>query len=114
MSEKKDQHRFRRKIRIRARVKGKAARPRLSVYRSLHHLHCQIIDDDQGRTLVSVSTIGAKAKGNVQGAKEVGKILAKKAKESGVASVVFDRGGRKYHGKVKAIAEAAREGGLQF
>ena len=114
MLPKKLQDRLKRKKRIRARVIGTSARPRLSVYRSLAGLNVQIIDDEQGKTLVSASSKEAKAKPNLDGAKKVGTLIAKKAKDAGVNAIVFDRNAYKYHGRVKALADAAREGGLQF
>jgi large subunit ribosomal protein L18 len=105
-----------RKNRIRAVVTGTAERPRLSVFISSRHVSAQIIDDTQHATLVAVSTVGQKAaKGTlVERAAWVGTELAKKAKAAKVSAVVFDRGGRKYHGRVKALADAAREEGLEF
>jgi large subunit ribosomal protein L18 len=102
--------------RIRRRLSGTAERPRLSVYRSLNHIYAQVIDDAHGVTLVSASTVAAKAKtsGNVAAAKEIGKLVAERAKEKGISKVVFDRGGYLYHGRVKALADAAREAGLEF
>ena len=102
--------------RIRRKMSGTAARPRLNVYRSLNHIFAQVIDDSKGITLVSASSLSAKLKtgGNVAAAKEVGKLVAERAKEKGITHVVFDRGGYLYHGRVKALAEAAREAGLQF
>ena len=110
--------------RIRKKMQGTAERPRLNVYRSLSHIYVQVIDDLHGTTLVSASTAeGKKADGtkdarrtggNVASAKAVGKIIAERAKAKGVTKVVFDRGGYLYHGRVKAVAEAAREAGLQF
>jgi len=104
--------------RIREKVRGTAERPRLNVYRSLHHIYAQLIDDFQGKTLVSASTRekGATSKtgGNVASAKAVGKALAERAKQKSISKVVFDRGGYLYHGRVKALADAAREAGLQF
>jgi large subunit ribosomal protein L18 len=102
--------------RIREKVSGHAARPRLNVYRSLNHIYVQLIDDAAGTTLASASTKAAKVKtgGNVAAAKEVGKQIAERAKEKGIKKVVFDRGGYLYHGRVKALAEAAREAGLEF
>lgn len=111
---KKIQNRLRRKVRIRARVTGTAERPRLSVHRSLKQLTAQIIDDAAGKTLAAVSTREAKAKVNIDGAKKAGELLAKKAKDAGITSVVFDRNAYKYHGRVKAFADGAREGGLKF
>jgi large subunit ribosomal protein L18 len=108
-----------RKWRIRKTVVGTAARPRLTVKFSGKHIYAQAIDDDAGRTLVFLSTLDPEvrkqnAKGNVAGAQLVGAAFAAKAKASGIASVVFDRNGRRYHGRVKTFADAARAGGLQF
>ena len=102
--------------RIRTKVQGTAERPRLNVYRSLNHIYVQVIDDSQGVTLVSASTVQAKLKtgGNVAAAKEVGKLVAERAQEKGIKKVVFDRGGYLYHGRIKALADAARESGLEF
>ena len=102
--------------RIRAKIQGTAERPRLNVYRSLNHIYAQVIDDSNGATLVSASTVSAEAKtgGNVMAAKEIGKQVAERAKEKGIKKVVFDRGGYLYHGRVKALADAAREAGLEF
>ena len=101
--------------RIRKKLQGSAERPRLNVYRSLNHIYVQVIDDLHGKTLVSASTAEAKKKGgNVAAAKELGKAIAERAKAKGITKVVFDRGGYIYHGRVKALADAAREGGLQF
>jgi large subunit ribosomal protein L18 len=102
--------------RIRTKVQGTQERPRLNVYRSLNHIYAQVIDDSQGVTLVSASTVAAKVKtgGNVAAAKEVGKLVAERAKEKGIKKVVFDRGGYLYHGRIKALADAAREAGLEF
>ncbi|NOY85567.1 MAG: 50S ribosomal protein L18 [Nitrospirae bacterium] len=104
----------RRHYRVRLKVAGSAERPRLSVYRSLKHIYAQIIDDTSGRTLVSTSSLGGSGQGNVQAASEVGKKLAEVAKSANIERVVFDRGGCLYHGRVKALAESAREGGLLF
>src|SRR5687768_6856973 len=99
---------------------GTAERPRLSVYRSEKHIYAQVIDDYAGRTLASAATTSAEVRGelkhgaNVAAAKQVGRAIAERAKAAGVTKVAFDRGGRKYHGRVKAVAEAAREGGLLF
>jgi len=114
MSSSKLLRRQARKRRIRARISGTAACPRLSVYRSLTRLFAQIVDDEAGRTLVAADTRETKAKLNVDGAKKLGTLLAKKASEKGITTVVFDRGGYRYHGRVKALADAAREGGLKF
>jgi len=105
--------------RIRKRLQGTAERPRLNVYRSLNHIYAQVIDDMAGQTLVSASTAEGKKEdrrtgGNVAAAKSVGKTIAERAKAKGVTKVVFDRGGYLYHGRVKALADAAREAGLQF
>ena len=103
--------------RIRRKVAGSTERPRLAVFRSVKHIYAQVIDDTVGHTLAAASSnekSGVKSGGNVDGAKAVGKLLAERAKEKGVKSVVFDRGGYLYHGRVKALADAAREGGLVF
>lgn len=103
--------------RIRERVRGTAERPRLAVYRSVAHIYAQIIDDAQGRTVVSASSVekGSRTNGgNVAAAKTIGKAVAQRAKEKGIKRVVFDRGGYQYHGRVKALADAAREAGLEF
>ena len=106
--------------RIRARVIGRGEAPRLNVYRSLNHIYAQVIDDSRGQTLVSASSLDKevrktlKSGGNVAAAKAVGQILATRAKAAGVARVIFDRGGYGYHGRVKALADAAREAGLEF
>jgi large subunit ribosomal protein L18 len=105
--------------RIRKKLQGTAERPRLNVYRSLNHIYVQVIDDLTGKTLVSASTAEGKKEerrtgGNVASAKAVGKTIAERAKSKGVTKVVFDRGGYIYHGRVKALADAAREAGLQF
>lgn len=110
----KIQHRLSRKRRIRARVRGSAARPRLTVYRSLRQVTVQVIDDDAGKTLVAASTREAKAKPTVEGAKKLGALVAKKAKDAKISTIVFDRNAYAYHGVVKAVADAAREGGLKF
>ena len=113
--------RQRRHLRLRQKVKGTAARPRLHVNRTLKHIHVQIIDDVAGKTLVALSTMQAAiggqiegGKGSVAAAKVVGTAIAEKAKEQGIDAVVFDRNGVQYHGAVKELAEAAREAGLQF
>jgi large subunit ribosomal protein L18 len=102
--------------RIRAKLSGTAERPRLNVYRSLNHIYVQVIDDTHGQTLVSASTVqaGIKTGGNVAAAREVGKLIAERAQEKGIKKVVFDRGGYLYHGRIKALADAARESGLEF
>lgn len=114
MRPQKIHDRLARKRRIRARIRGTAKRPRLTVYRSLHQIIAQIVDDDAGRTLVGVSTKNTKAKPTIEGAKKLGVFLGEKAKEAKITSVVFDRNGYTYHGRVKALAEAARASGLQF
>ncbi|MFT5423061.1 MAG: large subunit ribosomal protein L18 [Phycisphaerales bacterium] len=111
--------RTRRRIGIRKRVMGTPTRPRLSIYRSLNHMYVQVIDDLAGVTLASASTrdkafSGKSGTGNAAAAAEVGKLIAKRATEAGITAIVFDRGGFKYHGRVKAMADAAREGGLTF
>jgi len=112
----KNQKRVRIHDRIRKKISGSEERPRLSIYRSTAHIYVQIIDDRKGTTLVSASTVEAKSKtgGNLASAKAVGKAVADKAKAKGITKVVFDRGGYLYHGRVKALADAAREAGLQF
>lgn len=111
----KTQLRQARKRRIRAKVSGTADRPRLSVFCSLTAISAQIIDDTAGKTLVAASSKSEKAKGkNIDAAKKIGVAIAKKAKDAKITAVVFDRNARKYHGRIKALAEAAREGGLQF
>jgi large subunit ribosomal protein L18 len=105
--------------RIRSKMAGTAERPRLNVYRSLNHIYTQVIDDATGTTIASASTVskkgdGKKVGGNVAAAKEVGKLIAERAKEKGIKRVVFDRGGYLYHGRIKALADAAREAGLEF
>ena len=102
--------------RIRAKLSGTTERPRLNVHRSLNHIYAQVIDDQKGETLVSASTLQAKSKtgGNVAAAKEIGKAIAEQAVAKGIKQVVFDRGGYLYHGRVKALADAAREAGLEF
>jgi large subunit ribosomal protein L18 len=114
------QERSRIHLRIRRKISGSAARPRLCVYRSLSHIYAQVIDDHEGKTLVAASSVesnvGADKKkaGNIAAAKLVGKVIAERAKAKGIEAVVFDRGGYIYHGRVKALAEAARESGLKF
>jgi len=116
----KDSARRRVHIRIRTRLSGRAPVPRLSVYRSLNHIYAQIVDDTRGQTLVSASTrdkevrTTLKTGGNVAAAKVVGQALAKRATAAGISRVVFDRGGYAYHGRVRALADAAREAGLKF
>ena len=114
MNPQKNDRRLARRRRIRSRVQGTAERPRLSVFRSLTRIVVQVIDDVSGRTLVSASTTEVKAPLSIEGAKKLGTLVAKKAKDAKISTVVFDRGGYKYHGRIKALADAAREGGLQF
>jgi large subunit ribosomal protein L18 len=111
--------RARRHKRIRVRLRGTDQRPRLNVFRSLKHIYAQVIDDASGKTLAAASTNEAEARGDLSGSKTeraraVGKALAERAKEKGVGAVVFDRGGYLYHGRVKALADGAREAGLEF
>ena len=113
-------HRQRIHQRMRRKVAGTPERPRLCVYRSLGHIYAQIVDDRTGRTLVSASSVDKETKkqlkggGNIAAAKVIGKVIAGRAKAAKIEIVVFDRGGYKYHGRVKALADAAREAGLQF
>jgi large subunit ribosomal protein L18 len=112
--------RLRRHGRVRKHVVGTPERPRLNVFRSLRHIYAQVIDDSQGHTLVSASTIDPEVEAQLQGltkteqARVVGKVLAERALSQGIKQVVFDRGGYVYHGRVKTLADAAREGGLEF
>lgn len=109
--------RLRRHKRVRGKISGTAQRPRLNVFRSLHHIYAQVIDDVQGVTLASASTMDKDFEGttgNREAAKKVGLAIAKKAAEKGITEVRFDRGGFVYHGRVKELAEGAREGGLKF
>jgi large subunit ribosomal protein L18 len=114
-----ERRKFRRKH-VRSKVRGSAARPRLMVYRSLKHVHAQLIDDDAGSTLIAASTCekamrGEKAKGvTMESAKKIGQLIGERAKAKNIESVIFDRGCFRYHGKVKAVADAAREQGLKF
>jgi large subunit ribosomal protein L18 len=119
----KQERRERISLRLRKRIHGTAARPRLSVFRSVSHIYAQVIDDAAGVTVASASSIepGLKAKltgsdrgGNIAGAKAVGQLVAERLKEKGITRVVFDRGGFLYHGRVRAVADAAREAGLEF
>jgi large subunit ribosomal protein L18 len=102
--------------RIRRRVAGTPERPRLAVFRSVKHIYAQVIDDSKGHTVVAASSAEGEAKngGNLAGAKSIGKLVAERAKDKGIKAVVFDRGGYLYHGRVKALADAAREAGLEF
>ena len=116
----KNQDRLKRHKRVRAKIKGSAETPRLSVYRSLNHIYAQLIDDVKGNTLVTASTLDKEIKDTLGGkdkkaqAYAVGELLAKKAKEKGISTVVFDRGGYLYTGRVASLADGARKGGLQF
>jgi len=115
----KDKVRRRIHERMRTRLSGSPERPRLNVYRSLNHIYAQLIDDSSGKTLASASTVigkkgSKKTGGNVASAKEIGKTIAQRAQEKGIKKVVFDRGGYLYHGRIKALADAAREAGLEF
>ena len=115
----KDRIRKRIHNRLRQRLSGSTERPRLNVYRSLNHIYAQVIDDTRGVTLAAASTAKGKkgerrSGGNIASAKEVGKLIAERAREKGVKRVVFDRGGYLYHGRIKALADAAREAGLEF
>jgi large subunit ribosomal protein L18 len=119
---KQDKNKVRKKrhLRVRKKVSGTAQTPRLSVYRSSNHIYAQLIDDVAGVTLASASTLDAELKGqighggNQEAAAKVGALIAKRGLEKGITEVVFDRGGYLYHGRIKALAEAAREAGLQF
>jgi large subunit ribosomal protein L18 len=112
--------RTRRHRRVRQKVSGTADRPRLCVFRSLNHIYAQVIDDSRGHTLVTASTLDAEIAADAKGKKKtaraemVGTLLAKRAIDKGISQVAFDRGGSRYHGRVKALAEAARKGGLKF
>ncbi|MBM3736202.1 MAG: 50S ribosomal protein L18 [Acidobacteria bacterium] len=112
----RDEHRVRIHTRIRKKIAGTGERPRMAVHRSLKHISVQVIDDRQGVTLAAASSRekGAAAGGNVAGAKAVGKLAAERALEKGIKRIVFDRGGYLYHGRIKAVADAAREAGLEF
>ena len=112
--------RRRRHVRVRKRVEGTASRPRLCIFRSLSHIYAQVIDDESGRTLVAASDLEKEARASVDGTRKtgraalVGKLVGQRALQKGIKEIVFDRGGYKYHGRVKALAEAAREAGLKF
>ncbi|MBN2318294.1 MAG: 50S ribosomal protein L18 [Acidobacteria bacterium] len=114
----KERHRIHK--RIRAKIAGSASRPRLCVFRSLKNMYAQVIDDSQGKTLAAASTVekeingGLKNAGNIEASKLLGKKIAERARAKGIETVIFDRGGYLYHGRVKAVAEAARESGLKF
>jgi large subunit ribosomal protein L18 len=119
-AKRKTRARRRRHLGLRKKVVGTASRPRLCVFRSLKHIYCQIVDDAQAKTLAAASTLSPELKGklpktwDVEAAGAVGKLVGEKAKSAGIAAVVFDRGGCKYHGRVKALAEGARAAGLEF
>ena len=116
----KNEVRLRKHARVRKKLAGTAERPRLAVFRSLSNIYAQVIDDDKGVTLVAASSLEKAIKdkvefgGNIEAAKEVGKLVAETASEAGITEVVFDRGGYAYHGRVQAVAEGAREAGLKF
>lgn len=122
MIKKEDRNlkRIKRHLRIRKKVKGTPEKPRLAVFKSEKHIYAQIIDDTKGHTLVSASTLDKELRQklsktyNIEAAKEVGKLIAQRALSLGIKTVVFDRGGFKYHGRIKALADAAREAGLKF
>lgn len=120
MAVKSRQARQRRHRRIRMKISGTAERPRLNVFRSLNHIYAQVIDDTVGHTLVSASSLEPGLQAELEGKKKVeqaavvGKTLAERAKAAGIETVVFDRGGYRYHGRIKALADGAREGGLEF
>jgi large subunit ribosomal protein L18 len=115
---KKAVRRSRRRVGIRRKVNGTPTRPRLTVYRSLNHIYAQVIDDTSGRTIAAASTrdkdVSAEVSGNIDAAAVVGKQIAERAKAAGVSAVAMDRSGFRYHGRIKALADAAREAGLQF
>lgn len=114
----KNQARLKRHLRVRKKIEGTTERPRLNIFRSAKHVYAQIIDDAKGVTLVSASTVekdsGIENGGNVEAAKKIGTLIAQRAKEKGIEKVVFDRSGYLYHGRVQALADAAREAGLEF
>lgn len=118
--EEKERLRKRRHRRVRAKISGTTVRPRLNVSRSIQHIYVQLIDDTTGQTLAAASTLDKslrsdlKSGGNIEAAKAVGKLIAERGKEKGVEAVVFDRGGYRYHGRIKALADSAREAGLVF
>jgi large subunit ribosomal protein L18 len=114
----REERRYRRHLRVRKRVSGTAERPRLVVFRSIKHIYVQLVDDDRGVNLMGVSDasegLTLEGKGKVAKAKAAGKLIAEKAKAAGISKTVFDRGGYRYHGRVQAVAEGAREGGLEL
>ncbi len=116
----KNKARLKRHLRVRKKIQGTAERPRLNVYRSSKHIYAQLIDDVAGVTIVSASTMDKELSseigngGNVESARKVGEVIAKRAQDKGVKGIVFDRGGYLYHGRIQALADAAREAGLEF
>jgi len=120
LSNDKEEARKRRHLRVRKKVKGTQERPRLNVFRSIDHIYAQLIDDFSGKTLAHASSMDKELKGgditggNINSAKAVGELIANRAVDKGIKDVIFDRGGYMYHGRVKALAEAARKGGLKF
>jgi large subunit ribosomal protein L18 len=110
----REQQRYRRHLRVRKKVSGTAERPRLVIFRSLKHISAQIVDDVAGRTLLTVSSTDLESGKKTEKSLEVGKRIAERAKSAGITKVVFDRAGYKYHGRVKAVADGARKGGLEF
>lgn len=113
----KEEGRTRRHARVRIKISGTPERPRLSIYRSLKHIHVQLVDDLNGKTLVSATTVAGELKGskaNKEGAKKLGELLGSKALEKGIKKIVFDRSGYQYHGRIQVLAEALREKGLNF
>jgi large subunit ribosomal protein L18 len=110
----REQQRYRRHLRVRKKVQGTAERPRLVIFRSLKHISAQLVDDVARRTLATVTSVDLLSGKKTEKSTEVGKRIAAKAKEAGITKVVFDRAGYKYHGRVKAVADGAREGGLEF
>lgn len=113
----RNQLRKRRHLRVRTKIEGTSERPRLNVFRSLNHIYAQLINDEQGETLVAASSLELEGNGDLtkaQAAEKVGELIAERAVDQGVKKIIFDRGGYRYHGRVKALAEAARKGGLEF
>ncbi|HEV8357443.1 MAG TPA: 50S ribosomal protein L18 [Gemmatimonadales bacterium] len=114
----REERRYRRHLRVRKKVTGTPERPRLVIFRSIKHIYAQLVDDDRGATLLGVSDgsegLALDGQGKVAKAKATGKLLADRARAAGIAKVVFDRAGYRYHGRVKAVADGAREGGLEF
>ena len=120
MRYKKEEARKARHFRVRKKVSGTPEKPRLNVFRSVKHIYVQVIDDFSGKTLTAASSVDKELKGkitaggNIESAKTIGSLIAKRAQDKGISQVVFDRAGYQYHGRVKALADAAREGGLRF